>query len=71
MTALLDRPAPVLPPEPTGRRSHTVRLRPALRLAWRDLRRARGRSLLVVLLGPAMLNLYRGLLPTISGLSNN
>ena len=49
MTALLERPAPA-PPELTGRRSRSSRLRPAARMAWRDVRHAPGRSALVVLL---------------------
>ena len=50
MTAVLERPVPAAPPEPTRHRSMTSRLRPAMRMAWRDIRHAPGRSALVVLL---------------------
>ena len=47
MTATLTRPAPV---PPAARRSRTARLRPAVRIAWRDIRRSPGRSALVIAL---------------------
>lgn len=50
MTAPLDYPASSAAASHRAGRSHTAPLRLALRIAWRDLRRAPGRALLVIAL---------------------